>query len=149
MTLLEQRTLWTFVASGLIFLWFQHRMLDGWRVAEQSPSDILSVLVVVVVLTIGAYAAIATVLAVRMKGAVAADERDALIESKATRNELAAVYVLVNIGAFQLLLNAAYSSPFLPMIELTHLPTLAFALFTLLWVGEFVRLASILIYSRL
>ena len=146
MTPLEQRTAATLVVSGAIFFWFQQRMLEGWAVANLTPAALAGVYLSVLLFTTLAYGAIAAIAALRTRG-VARDERDALMEGKAARNELFMIAALINVALFQAIAHA-FLPAFAPFFDLGHLPSLVFVLFTTLWLGEFVRLGSIRLYSR-
>jgi uncharacterized membrane protein len=136
-------------ASLLIYAWFAHRMLDGWRVADQSAGAVLWAVITAIVATVIAYGVISAVLAANNRDRIAEDERDDAINAKAGRNELIVLNVLINILMFQLLGQTAYDQSIDLHIAFDHLPTLVFILISILWIGEWVRLGSILWYSRL
>lgn len=146
MTPLEQRTLGTLIVSGGIFFWFQQRMLDGGAVVDLTPVALADIYFKVLLFTTLAYSAIAAIVAWRARG-VARDERDALVEGKAARNELFVIAASINVALFQAIAHA-FLAGYAPFFDLGHLPSLVFVLFLTLWIGEFVRLGSILVYSR-
>jgi hypothetical protein len=148
MSLKVKESLALLVASGLIYTWFVHRMLDGWRVADQSAGDVMSVLISVLIVTVIIYAIASGVLGSLNRDKTAEDERDRAIDGKAARNELFVLNALINIFIFQILAQTAFDQSINLHIAYDHLPTLAFILFTALWIGEWVRLSSILWYSR-
>jgi heme/copper-type cytochrome/quinol oxidase subunit 2 len=148
MSLKVKESLALLVASGLIYAWFAHRMLDGWRVADQSADDVMWVLIAAVVVTGIVYGIVSAVLAGFNRDKIAEDERDAAIDNKAARNELFVLNALINIFIFQILAQTAYDQSINLHVAYDHLPTLTFILFTALWIGEWVRLGSILWYSR-
>jgi hypothetical protein len=108
-------------------------------------------MVIVVVASIVGYAISEGVIAGLTRDKTAEDERDALINSKAMRNELVVIVALVNIFAFHIILNQVYgASPFSrwARIDLSNAASVVFYLFSLLWIGEWVRQISVLVYSR-
>lgn len=143
MSLAFQRTMLSLVAAVGIWGYFAHRMLDGVHVVDQAPGRVLGAFVVVVVLFVLAEAAIAGWAASRQRaeGGIAEDERDVAIAAEAGRWESAVVVGGVNILVLHAILDAVYAGHALPRVDLTHLPTLVFALISLLVAGHLTRLA--------
>lgn len=144
----EVRAILSLLALGAIYWWFQMRMLDGAAIADQPASALLGVYIVVLAAATFAEIAINGGFAVAARG-IEKDERDLVIEAKAASNERFFIIAAVNVLIWQALMEGLYASHHLPRIDLTSLPTLIFALFTVLLAGEAVRLISILAGYRL
>jgi uncharacterized membrane protein len=149
MSLKAKESLALLIASGVIYWWFAQRMLDGWEVVDQSPGEIYAAAIGVVVATIIAYAVISGVLAATNRDKVTEDERDHAIDAKATRNELFAIVAAINVFVFHMLGQLTFGADWGGVADLTAPAAIAFYLFSALWLGEWVRLASVLWYSRL
>jgi hypothetical protein len=142
MSLAFQRTLLSLVAAAAIWGYFAHRMLDGVQVVDQAPGRVLWAFAAVVVLFVVAEAAIAGWAAVRQRaeGGIAEDERDVAIAAEAGRWESAVVVSGVNILVLHAILDAAYAGHVLPRVDLTHMPTLVFAMISVLFIGHLTKL---------
>ncbi len=144
----EQYSWASLTSLGIIFWWFQMRMLDGWTIVDQSAERLLSIYFVVIAATIALEVVIAVVLDALGGGkAPAKDERDLAIDARAGLNERLFFIGAINVLVWQALWEGALDGHGLPRIDLTRLPTLFFALFTILFIGEAVkRLSTIWLY---
>lgn len=150
MSLAFQRTMLSLGAAVAIWGYFAHRMLDGVRVVDQAPGKVLWAFMAVVVLFVIAEAAIAGWAGVRQRaeGGLAEDERDLAIAAEAGRWESSVVLAGVNILVLHAILDAAYAGHALPRIDLTHMPTLVFALVSVLFAGHLTRLTVTALRNR-
>lgn len=144
MTRAEQYAWSSLIALGAVYFWFQMRLLDGWTVADQSADRLLWTYFVTIALSTVAEIVIASVIA---RGKRLVDERDHVIESRANQAERIFIIIAINVLIWQALWEGALKGHRLPRIDLAHLPTLFFWLFTILYAGEAVkRVATILHY---
>lgn len=147
MTRAEQYAWLSLVTLGIIYAWFQMRMLDGWRVVDQPASELLWVYFVVLGLSAAAEIAIAVFLDARKDKRIERDERDLAIAARVGEHERLFIIIAVNVLIWQALWEGAMEDHRLPKIDVTNLPTLFFVLFTILFVGEAVkRLSTIWLY---
>lgn len=150
MTRSELKAALSLLALGAVYWWFQMRLLDGLAVVDQPASKLLWVYLVVIAAATIAEILIASSVRLASGGkSVEKDERDLAIEAMAGRNERYFIIAAVNVLIWQALWEGAMERHLLPHVDLTSLPTLFFALFTVLFAGEAVRLASILALYRL
>ena len=88
----------------------------------------------------------------RAKGALS-DERDAAIAARADRIAMGAAFVGVNVLVWQGLWQASFSDtarqPLLAMPDLTHLPTLIFALLMVLVIAHGLKQAAVIALGRI
>lgn len=146
MTRAEQYAWSSLIALGAIYYWFQMRLLDGWTVADQSAERLLWVYFVTIGLSTVAEIVIAAVIA---RGNRLVDERDHVIESRANQAERLFIIIAINALIWQALWEGALPGHNLPRINLAHLPTLFFWLFTVLFAGETVKRAATILHYRL
>lgn len=150
MTRNEQYAWLTLINLGAVFWWFQMRLLDtGGLIVDQPASALLGVYFVTIAAMTVAQIAISAVLAALHRQGSAVDERDLAIQSRANLCERLFVIGAVNVLIWHALWDAAVKekADFLPRIDATHLPTLFFLLFTILFIGEAVRqVATIWLY---
>jgi hypothetical protein len=124
------------IGSGLVWLFFEMRMLDGWQLADVSARHMLWTYVTVVVLMIVLHAVSAGIVAAQGRGDVQKDERDHAIEARADRIEGYVVLAAINVLIIQALAQTAYTGRSLARIELTSVPALVFALISVLFLGH-------------
>lgn len=137
-------------AMAAIFWWFQMRMLDGFTIVDQSASALLGVYVAILIACALAGVLIASLLAAITRGkSEPMDERDRAIEAQANLNERIVLIVAINIVIWQALMEGVFAGHKLPRLDLAHLPTLFFVLFTILFLGEAVKLISTIALYRL
>jgi len=137
------------VTTGLIFWFFQMRMLDGWQVAEQTPGRLLVVYSTVVIVFIIAESVIAGFVAARGgKHDIEKDERDIAIEAKANRNASYFTMAALNIVVIQMLAGQVYTESRLSFFDLTSTASIFFVLFAVLISAHLVNLISTLIAYR-
>jgi cobalamin synthase len=124
------------VGSGLIWLFFEMRMLDGWQLADVSPRHMLWTYVMVVVAMIVWHSLAAAILAAKSKGEPRKDERDLAIEARSERVEGYIVLATINVLVIHALAQAAYPSYEVPRIDLASVPAIVFALISALFLGH-------------
>jgi uncharacterized membrane protein len=124
------------VGSGLVWLFFEMRMLDGWQLAEVSPRHMLWTYVAVVALMIVVHSVSAALVAAKAGGSRQFDERDRAIEAHAERVEGYIVLAAINVLVIQAIAQAAYPGHHLTRIELNSVPALVFALISVLFLGH-------------
>lgn len=134
---------------AVVFWWFQMRMLDGFAIVDQPASELLEVYVIVIAASVAFEIAIASILSPAGRGKIEKDERDLAIDRRASLNERIFVIAAVNILIWQALMEEVYGSRSLPKVDLSHLPTLFFALFVVLFGGEMVKRVSTIVLYRL
>lgn len=134
------------IALGAVYCWFQMRLLDGWTVADQSAERLLWTYFATIALSTVAEIAIAAVIG---RGKRLVDERDHVIESRANQAERISIIVAINVLIWQALWEGAMQGHRLPRIDLAHLPTLFFWLFTILFAGEAVKRVATILHYRL
>ncbi|NWG92882.1 MAG: hypothetical protein HXY21_10325 [Parvularculaceae bacterium] len=144
----EQYSWTSLLGLAAIYWWFQMRMLDGWSVVDQSPSRLLWVYFAVIGASTLLEVLIAGVIGGAARGkAVVKDERDHAIAARAGQFERVFIIAAINIVIWQALWEGAMAGHDLPRIDLAHLPTLFFVLFTILFAGEFMkRITTIALY---
>ena len=144
----EQYSLLSLAALGIVYWWFQMRMLDDWKIVDQPASALFWVYLVVITASTVLEIVIASFLAVSWRGKTAAkDERDHAIDAKASQVERVVIIAAVNVLIWQALMEGVFAHHSLPRIDLTQLPTLFFFLFTILFGGEVVkRVATLVLY---
>ncbi len=151
MTRSEQHAWASLAANGLIFFYFQHRMLDGWAVADLAPKQMIWTYVAIVVAVVVFESVIAGVLAARAARAperVVEDERDQAIQAAANNREHWFIAAAINILVIQLLADLAYPGHVFPRVDLTRPETIFFILFATLFAGHAVKLASVIVAYR-
>ena len=140
----EKHAWGSLIAMGLIYYYFQMRMLDGWGIVSTTPKDLLGLYIVVVVLSIISESVIAAILANKKLGDIEKDERDIQIEARANGNEHLFLIAAINIFLFHVIADAAFENHILPRYDLTDLSSLVFVLFSVLFAGEAVKRISII-----
>lgn len=150
-----QKYAWlSLAASGLIYLFFQMRMLDGWRVAEHSAGALVGTYLTVVIMAIIAEALIAgLVFASDRRAGVDRDERDHAIDARAEANAGLFLAAALNIIVIHALAVQAFTGHgFAAAGEALILETPAqifFILFSVLFASHWVKLVSALyLYSK-
>ncbi len=132
-----------------VFWWFQMCMLDGWAIVDQPPSALFEIYIGVIAASIAMEIVIASMLGARRgKEAVEKDERDHAIDARASLNERLFVIAAVNVLIWQALWEGVMEGHLLPKVDLSHLPTLVFALFSILFGGEAVKRVSTIVLYR-
>lgn len=112
----------------------------GLTVVEQSAGRLLWTYVTLTVVAIIAEGAIAAVLAVLSRGnGIEKDERDAAIDARANLASYWFTATALNVIVLQVLANAAYGRAGLPVLNLTSLTGIAFALLFVLVMAEIVK----------
>jgi len=131
-----------------VFWWFQMRMLDGLDIVDQTPSALFGVYIVVLAATTAIEIALGSIFRGRGARPVLEDERDIAIDRQAGGVERIFIIAAVNVLIWQALMEGVFAGHNLPKIDLSHLPTLFFALFCVLFGGEMVRRATTIILYR-
>ena len=150
MTQAEKYAWGSLVTTGLIFAWFQHRMLDGWTIVDQSPRELLGVFVITIVLFIIAESVVAGVLAARGDGDdIEKDERDVMIDMKAEQNASWFISVAIVVLISQLLLSATFAGYEFGRLDLSSMSALFFVLYALVIVATLIKRLSTLALYRL
>lgn len=145
----EEKYSWlSLIGLFAVFWWYQMRMLDGLAIADQSAGRLFSVYIAVIIASTVIEIIIASLLAGTGGGRrVEKDERDRAIEARANSNERIFIIAAVNVLIWQALMEGVFAGHALPKIKLTDLPTLFFALFTVVFAGEAVkRISTIWLY---
>lgn len=127
---------------GAIFAFLVARMTNGMAVVDASAGELFAAYLAVVALAT-LVAAPASLIA-RGQG----DERDRAIAARAHQNERIAYLVAVNVLLWQVIWQGAASGGGQRGLELQSPPVLFLTLFAMLFLGEFVRLASIIALYR-
>lgn len=131
-----------------VFWWFQMRMLDGFKIVDQAPASLLGVYFVVIAATTVIEIALASIFRMGSKKSDFHDERDIAIDRQAGGVERVFIIAAVNVLIWQALMEGVFAGHDLPKIDLSHLPTLFFALFFVLFGGEMVKRAATIILYR-
>lgn len=132
-----------------VFWWFQMRLLDGVHIVDLPASALLGVYIAVIAATTVIEIAIAAVLAAMSGKSTAKDERDVAIDRQASLNERIFMIAAINILIWQALMEGVFGRHPYPRIDLSHLPTLFFSLFAVLFGGEIVKRISTILLHRL
>ena len=130
------------VGLGATFAYLTMRMTDGWRVVERSSDQLLTIYFTVI------FAATAVGILAGIIARGEGDERDRAIASSANLNERIFFLIAVNALLWQAMWEGMFASAALPRPDLRSPPVLFFALFAMLFLGEFVRLVSIIALYR-
>lgn len=150
MTRAELNAIFSLIGLAGVFWWFQMRMLDGVTIVDQPASKLFWIyLVVIAVATIVEILIASGVALVFGKKSAGKDERDHAIEARAGQFERYFIIVAINVLLWQALMEGLMDGHALPRIDLTSLPTLFFALFSVLFAGEMVRRIATLVFYRL
>ncbi len=138
------------LTTGMIFLFFVMRMLDGGQVVEPSPTALLGIYVKLIVMFIIAETVIAIGLAVTgAKHNIEKDERDLAIEARANQYGSYFVIAAVNVIIIYLLAGSAFDSRAVQLVDMTSTSSAFFVLFSVLIFGHLIGLGSALIsYAR-
>ncbi len=149
----QRYALGSLVTTGLIYFFFQERMLDGWQVVDRPVNALFWTYGTVVVLAIIAESVLAGFVFARSKGGVDMDERDHAIDARAEANAGLFVVAALNIIIFYALAAGAFPDHtiigFWEAFALDSPASILFALFSVLFAGHWVKLVSALyLYSR-
>ncbi len=132
-----------------VFWWFQGRMLDGWTIVDQPAGALFEIYIGVIAASVAFEIVIAATLgSMKREEQVEKDERDHAIDAWASLNERLFVIAAVNVLIWQALWEGVMQGHLLPKIDLSHLPTLVFALFAILFGGEAVKRVSTIVLYR-
>ena len=135
------------ITTGLIFVYFKMKMLDGMHIAHHDPKDLFWIYITVIALFIITETIIAIALFTKEK--VVEDERDFAIKAKAGRNGDWVVMAAINVVIFTVLASYAFTEYQGFNFDITHPPSLFFHLFGILIVGTIVERISAIIYYHL
>jgi len=145
----QKYSIYSLITTGLIYYYFQMRMLHGWGMADISIGDMVQTYIAVIILFVISEAVIAGFLGVRSgKNSIEKDERDLLIERRAEQYSSWFMFAAINVVILHLLADGLYADHRLIQIDLTNVPTLFFVLFTILFGATIVmRISTILLYA--
>jgi len=138
----ELAALVTLIGLGAIFGFLTMRMTDGLAIVAASFADMFATYLAVIALST------ALVIPVSLLARGQGDERDRAIESRGQRNERFFVLAAVNVLLWQAMWQGVQPGAGLPGLDLRDPSTLFFVLFAMLFVGEFVRLLTVLVLYR-
>lgn len=134
------------VSSGLIYLFFQMRMLDGWQVVEMPAGQLFWTYVVVVVLAIVAEIILAGYVFAQGKDGVDLDERDHAIDARAEANAGLFLAAAVNVIIVHAVAMAAFpGGSFQGLSDALALDSPArilFILMSVLFIGHWVKMIT-------
>ncbi len=138
------------VTTGLIFWFFQMRMLDGWQVVDRSGPALLGTYLTVVVMFIIAEAIIGVTIALTSgKHDIEKDERDKAIEARANQFAFYFLIVAINVIIVHLLAGNISDEWQLQIIDLTSPASVFFALFTILVIAHLIeQIATLVSYAK-
>ena len=153
MSKVQQYSWGSLITTGLVYLYFQMRMLDGWRVVEQSANLLFWTYITVIVLAIVAEGILSGFVFARNKGEVDMDERDKSIDARAEAN--AGIFLAIGLNIIILHAIASQAFPgktFIGLSENLYLETPAqilFVLMSVLFISHWVKLiTSLYLYSK-
>ena len=136
------------IIAGVMIWILQDRMLDGWTLTPHDAGDLLTLYLWLIAVTIVAEIVLAIGAAILRGGRDAvADERDRLIQRRASLVEYYFFVVAINAVILVILGNAAYADVFVPRVDLLTAAALFFALMLMLYFGNVVKqLTAIALY---
>lgn len=154
MTDFEKYSWAALVGHGLLLVWFNDRMLDGWQVAQYSDEGLVGVFTQLVIMFIVLQIVIAIGLSAISRGAYKHgshihDERDRYIEQKATRNAnwMVVVAVVLIIGA--LIFDSSYTAWFPISLEPVTKSVMFYVLMSTLMISALVEHLSAIAYHHI
>ncbi|MEL6360492.1 MAG: hypothetical protein AAFR21_05360 [Pseudomonadota bacterium] len=138
------------ITTGIIYWYFQMRMLDGWEVVDQSPSRLLWVFGTVVAMFIIAEGVVAGFLASKgSDGEIEKDERDLDIDRRAEQNASWFTIAALNVLIFQLIAQDAFEGHSFTRFDASSTSTLFFLLFSIVIISSIVhRISTLILYRR-
>lgn len=147
----ERQSWVTFLADGLVFMWFWKAVAPGWSLVpdEFSPSETAGLYLNLVIITIFYHTVISIVFALRRrKGNIDKDERDLEIQSFGTRIGYLALHFGLGFMIVTALLSYIVGDSYAPPIALTTPFQFIFAMTFISYAADLSRHGAALLRYR-
>jgi len=150
MSQVERYSWVSLITTGLILVFFNHRMLDGWQVVDQPVRLlVLTYFMVIGLLIVFESVVVGFIAGMGGRDDLEKDERDLAIEAKAEQWTSWFMLAALNVMVIHLLGDLAYPDNIFPRIDLTEPVMLFYLLMTILFVSTLLkRIATLVLYGR-